>query len=120
IDTAIITGRDDSCVELRAQDLNIKHYFAGCTNKNIAFNELMAKTGLQPHEIAYIGDDIIDLPIITKVGLAVAVNYAHPDIKSYCHYVTQNIGGHGAVRELCDIILYAHNKLTPIMDQFIL
>ncbi|QRN41126.1 MAG: HAD hydrolase family protein [Neisseriaceae bacterium] len=120
VQTAIITGRDDACVRLRAQELNIKHYFAGYTNKNIAFNKLMAQTGLQYPEIAYIGDDIIDLPIITKVGLAVAVKDAHPSIKPYCHYVTNNIAGQGAVRELCDIILYARNKLTAVMDQFML
>lgn len=116
IDTAIITGRDDSCVKLRAQHLDIKYYFAGYRDKTIAFNQLLSKTDLQPRECAYIGDDIIDLPVLTQVGLAVAVRDAHPDIKSHCHYITKTKGGHGAVREVCDIILYAQNKLASAMD----
>lgn len=111
IDVAIITGRNSKIVADRAATLGISHVYQGQSNKLIAFNSLMNSLSLQKQHIAYIGDDLIDWPVMAECGLAVAVADAHPLLLNKAHYVTTLPGGHGAVRELCDIILSAQNKL---------
>lgn len=111
IDVAIITGRDSKIVADRAKTLGITHLYQGQSNKLIAFKNLLHITGLQPEQIAYIGDDLIDWPVMEKVGLSVAVADAHPLLLPKSNYVTHLSGGKGAVRELCDIILLAQDKL---------
>lgn len=112
IEVAIITGRRSQLVANRAKELGITHCYQGQSDKLIAFDELIKTCQLLPSQVAYIGDDLIDLPVMSKVGLAVAVADAHPMLKPHAHYVTQIAGGYGAVRELCDIILLAQDKLA--------
>ena len=111
IEVAIITGRNAKLVENRAKTLGITHLYQGQSNKLIAFEQILRDLSLTPEQVAYIGDDLIDWPVMAKVGLSVAVADAHPLLLPKAHYVTQIPGGRGAVRELCDLILQAQGKL---------
>lgn len=111
ISTAIITGRNSKIVEDRAKTLKIHHVFQGQSDKLIAFAQLCQITNIPPQAIAYIGDDLIDKPVMDKVGLSIAVSDAHPLLLKHVDYVTSLGGGKGAVREVCDLILFAKNRL---------
>jgi 3-deoxy-D-manno-octulosonate 8-phosphate phosphatase (KDO 8-P phosphatase) len=105
--TAIISARQSPIVVKRAADLGITHVFQGQHDKRLAFAELLAATGVTAAECGYIGDDVIDLPLLTRVGFAVTVPSGHPEVQHRAHYVTKNPGGRGAVREVCDIVMRA-------------
>lgn len=111
VDVAIITGRKAKLLEDRANTLGITHLYQGQSDKLLAYRELLDKLALRPGEVAYIGDDLIDWPVMAEVGLSAAVADAHPLLLPKADYVTQIAGGRGAVRELCDLILLAQNKL---------
>lgn len=111
VEVAIITGRKAKLVEDRAKTLGIAHLYQGQSDKLIAFNKLLHDLSLAPEQVAYIGDDLIDWPVMAQVGLAVAVADAHPLLLPKAHFVTRTPGGRGAVRELCDLILQAQGKL---------
>ncbi len=111
VEVAIITGRNAKLLEDRANTLGITHLYQGQSDKLLAYHELLAKLALRPGEVAYIGDDLIDWPVMAEVGLSAAVADAHPLLLPKADYVTQIAGGRGAVRELCDLILLAQNKL---------
>ncbi len=110
IDVAIITGRESKIVENRAATLGISQIYQGQSNKVQAYDNLLKKSHLRPEQIAYIGDDLIDWPVMALIGLSVAVADAHPLLLQRADYLTRLAGGKGAVRELCDIILIAQNK----------
>ncbi|MEH0832841.1 3-deoxy-manno-octulosonate-8-phosphatase KdsC [Pectobacterium cacticida] len=111
IDVAIITGRSAKLLEDRCKTLGIVHLYQGQSDKILAFSDLLDKLALPPHQVAYIGDDLIDWPVMAQVGLSVAVADAHPLLLPRVDYVTRIAGGRGAVRELCDLILISQNKL---------
>ncbi|AHM71906.1 3-deoxy-manno-octulosonate-8-phosphatase KdsC [Yersinia hibernica] len=111
IEVAIITGRCAKLMEDRANTLGITHLYQGQSDKLLAYNELLVALECQPEQVAYIGDDLIDWPVMAQVGLSVAVADAHPLLIPKAHYVTHINGGRGAVRELCDLILLAQGKL---------
>ncbi|HGM6861664.1 3-deoxy-manno-octulosonate-8-phosphatase KdsC [Serratia rubidaea] len=111
IEVGIITGRSAKLLEDRAKTLGISYLYQGQSDKLLAFRELLDTLSLSADQVAYIGDDLIDWPVMAQVGLAVAVADAHPLLTPRAHYVTRIAGGRGAVRELCDIILLAQNKL---------
>ncbi|MDN6633218.1 MAG: 3-deoxy-manno-octulosonate-8-phosphatase KdsC [Enterobacterales bacterium] len=111
IHVAIITGRQSKLVADRAATLGIEHLYQGQSDKLIAFEKILSDLNLQPHQVAYIGDDLIDWPVMAKVGLSVAVADAHPILLQRAQYVTRIAGGRGAVRELCDLILQSQGKL---------
>ncbi len=111
VEVAIITGRKAKLLEDRANTLGITHLYQGQSDKLLAYRELLDKLALRPGEVAYIGDDLIDWPVMEEVGLSAAVADAHPLLLPKADYVTQIAGGRGAVRELCDLILLAQNKL---------
>ena len=111
IEVAIITGRNAKLVENRAKTLGITHLYQGQSNKLVAFEKILSDLSLSPSQVAYIGDDLIDWPVMEKVGLSVAVADAHPLLLPKAHYVTRIASGRGAVRELCDLILQAQGKL---------
>ncbi len=121
IETAIITGRKSKLVSHRAQNLKISPslIYQGHRDKRPAFDDLLEKTQLKANQIAYVGDDVVDLPIMNKVGLAVAVNDAHPFVCKHAHWVTRTRGGRGAVREVCDMILEAQGKLDMILNSYL-
>lgn len=111
IEVAIITGRQSKLLEDRAKTLGITYLYQGQHNKLLAYQQLLDTLNLKPEQTAYIGDDLIDLPVMEKVGLSVAVADAHPLLTPRANYVTRIAGGRGAVRELCDLILLAQDRL---------
>ncbi|CUR53694.1 3-deoxy-D-manno-octulosonate 8-phosphate phosphatase KdsC [Serratia symbiotica] len=114
IEIAIITNRFTNILKNRAKILGIDHLYQKQFNKCIAFYDLLKKLSLKKEQVVYIGDDLIDWPVMKQVGLSVAVSNAHPFLINKSHYVTKNLGGHGAIRELCDIILLSQNKLENL------
>ena len=119
IDVAIITGRKAKLLEDRCTTLGITHLYQGQSDKLIAYRELLAKLDVQPDEVAYVGDDLIDWPVMAEIGLSVAVADAHPLLLPRADYVTRIAGGRGAVREVCDLLLLAQGKLDEAKGQSI-
>jgi 3-deoxy-D-manno-octulosonate 8-phosphate phosphatase (KDO 8-P phosphatase) len=105
IDVALISGRACPAVEHRAKGLGITRVYQGSKMKAEAFEQLLGETGLKEDETGYMGDDLIDIPVMRRAGLAVAVPNAVPHVFPYAHYVTRASGGRGACREICDLIL---------------
>lgn len=120
IKTAIITTRKSASVLKRAQDLNITHIFQNIKNKLIAFQELLSITKLVAINACYIGDDLIDLPILHRVGFSVSVINGHQDIKTRVDYITKSAGGYGAVREICDLLLHAQGNYERAISQYLI
>ncbi|MEE9303213.1 MAG: 3-deoxy-manno-octulosonate-8-phosphatase KdsC [Thiotrichaceae bacterium] len=121
IEIALITGRKSELVLHRAKNLKISPslIYQGYRDKRPAFNDLLEKTGLSAKNIAYVGDDVIDLPIMSKVGLAIAVHDAHHFVIKHADWVTQAAGGRGAVREVSEMILDAQGKLDMMLDSYL-
>ncbi|MGA7317160.1 MAG: HAD-IA family hydrolase [Silvibacterium sp.] len=115
----IITKRVSETVALRARDLRLEYVYMGQAFKMEAVREIMAKEGLTLEQIAYVGDDIIDLPVMRACGLAIAVANARPQVKAAAHYITPNIGGHGAGRDAVEFILAAKGVLETVIEQYI-
>lgn len=107
IRVAIITGRQSNIVERRALELGIKDVFQKCYDKRIPYYELSKKYSLADSEIAYMGDDIVDVPVLQRCGFPVAVADADETAKAHSLLITEKIGGRGAVREFCDLLLKA-------------
>lgn len=105
IDVAIISGRKSRAVELRMQELGVEHVALGSSDKMAVFDELVETLGITPEHAVYVGDDIPDLPLLTKVGFSIAVANAVRAIREYCDYTTELHGGNGAVREVCELVL---------------
>ncbi|HUW98514.1 MAG TPA: 3-deoxy-manno-octulosonate-8-phosphatase KdsC [Acidiferrobacter sp.] len=111
VQVGIITGRSSRVVQRRAEDLGISLLIQGCHDKRAAVLSLLVDYHLASHEVAFMGDDVIDLPAMESIGLAVAVADAHPLVRTRAHWVTQQRGGAGAVRELCELLMYAQGTL---------
>ena len=119
IEVAIITGRKAKLVEDRCETLGITHLYQGQSDKMVAFRDLLAKLAIAPENVAYVGDDLIDWPVMAEVGLSIAVADAHPLLIPRGDYVTRINGGRGAVREVCDLLLLAQGKLDEAKGQSI-
>lgn len=105
--SGIISGRDSDIVSFRAAELDMSFVYQGNDDKIAALEDLVAEAGISADEIAFVGDDTLDIPVFERVGLAVAVADAHPDVRSATHYVTKTAGGQGAIREVIDLLLTA-------------
>lgn len=116
IEVAVISGRASKSVALRMASLGIERVFQGQRHKLIAYENLRQELKLEPWQIAHVGDDLLDLPIMRRVGLAVAVADAHEAIVPFSHWRTQYPGGCGAAREVCDLILEAQGKLQSLVE----
>jgi 3-deoxy-D-manno-octulosonate 8-phosphate phosphatase (KDO 8-P phosphatase) len=103
----IITGRRSAVVEHRMRELGIDLVYQGVKDKLVPFLEILASQNLSAEQIAYVGDDVVDLPILRRVGFAATVADGCPDLKPHLHYVCRHGGGRGAVREVCELILKA-------------
>jgi 3-deoxy-D-manno-octulosonate 8-phosphate phosphatase (KDO 8-P phosphatase) len=110
VEVAIVTGRNSAIVTRRAQELGIVHLFQGAEDKTEALESLVATTGIQPARIAHVGDDLPDLALFERVGLAISVPNGHPVAIDAAHYVTSTAGGDGVARELCQLILTAKDQ----------
>jgi 3-deoxy-D-manno-octulosonate 8-phosphate phosphatase (KDO 8-P phosphatase) len=117
--SGIISGNTSSAVERRARDLGIAYVRQGTWNKIVEFDEVLAAAGAEDAETAYIGDDVTDIPLMQRVGLAIAVADATEETRSVAHYVTQLPGGFGAVREVTDLILKAQGRWAELMRKYI-
>jgi len=111
IQAAVITGRQSRMVDRRMDELGVKLVFQGYRDKRPAFVELLNRTGFEKSQIAYMGDDLPDLSIMSQVGLAIAVQNAHTYVKQQADWTTEASGGAGAAREAIDLILNAQNLL---------
>jgi 3-deoxy-D-manno-octulosonate 8-phosphate phosphatase (KDO 8-P phosphatase) len=116
IEVAVITGRVSEPVGRRAAELGIRHVYQGCEHKLGPFLELLEATGLDAHQACFAGDDWIDIPVLMRAGLAVAVPDAEPRVKQHAHYVTGRKGGDGAVREVCNLLLDAQDKTQTVLN----
>jgi 3-deoxy-D-manno-octulosonate 8-phosphate phosphatase (KDO 8-P phosphatase) len=115
----IITGRESNLVRIRMQSLGIGHVYQGRRDKLPAYRELREHLGLKDEEIAYVGDDVVDLPVMIRVGLAIAVGNAHPLTKQHAHWVTEASGGHGAARAVCELLMEAQQTLEPMFKSYL-
>ncbi|KAB7623825.1 KdsC family phosphatase [Alkalilimnicola sp. S0819] len=118
VERALLTGRNSPQVQRRAEELGIQHVLQGKQRKWEALEPLLRGLALAPEHCAYIGDDLIDLPVARRVGLAVAVPNAHPWLAAHCHWQTRLPGGEGAVRELCELILLARGELGAMLQAY--
>jgi len=119
IEVAVITGRESGIVTHRMGDLGVKHIYQGNRDKRPAFEQLLKNTGLQPVQIAYVGDDLPDLVVMRQVGFAIAVENAHAFVKQHSDWVTSRRGGQGAIREVTDFILQAQSLLEGIQASYL-
>jgi 3-deoxy-D-manno-octulosonate 8-phosphate phosphatase (KDO 8-P phosphatase) len=119
IEIAVITGRKSTIVDHRMGDLGVRHIYQGCRDKLAAFTTLLQATGLNPEQVAYVGDDLPDLPIMHRVGLSIAVQNAHAFVKQHSDWVTNLPGGSGAVREVTDYILQAQSLLEEKQNGYL-
>jgi 3-deoxy-D-manno-octulosonate 8-phosphate phosphatase (KDO 8-P phosphatase) len=115
----IITGRSSEVVRIRMRSLGIEHVYQGRREKLPAYEELCRKLGLQDNQVAYVGDDVVDLPIMRRVGLAIAVNDAHPLVIRHAHWQTPHAGGRGAGRDVCEMIMQAQGRLEAALEAFL-
>ncbi len=111
VEVGVITGRSSKLVAQRMQSLGVRHIYQGQHEKLPAYRDLLAKLGLESGQVAYVGDDLIDLPLMRRVGFAVAVADAHSLVKQQAHWQTPAAGGRGAVREVCELLMKAQGTL---------
>jgi 3-deoxy-D-manno-octulosonate 8-phosphate phosphatase (KDO 8-P phosphatase) len=116
---AIISARDSSIVTKRMQEIGITRIYQGVKDKRKILLDIMNDLGLKRSNIAYTGDDLVDIPALQAAGLAIAVANAHPMVKDFSHWTTENTGGAGAVREICEMILKAQGKLELSYKQYV-
>ena len=119
IEVAVITTSQNAVIDHRMRQLGIIHYLKVPVEKQMAYEKLKATLGLQDEDFAYIGDDFPDLPIIKRVGFGVAVANAIEQVKKIALWQTQSTGGRGAVRELCNFILDAQDKLDVALKRYL-
>ncbi len=119
VDIGIITARTSDVVKIRMESLGIKHVFQGQQHKDTAYTSLRDELCLSNEQIAYVGDDVVDLPVMHQVGLAITVQDAHHLVKQQAHWQTRQPGGHGAAREVCELIMQAQGNLELAFAQFL-
>ena len=119
VEIGIITGRTSEVVGHRMESLGIEHVYQGQLDKLPAFEDLLGKVGIGAEEVAYVGDDVVDLPILVRVGLAIAVADAHPLVVRHSHWQTPHAGGRGAGRDVCELILEGHGQLEAVLGRYL-
>ena len=118
IQTGIISGRKSAAVEERARSVKMRYLYQGQTQKLPLFEEILADSGFSPDEIGYVGDDVTDLPIMRRVGLAAAPSNSRPQALEAAHFVAPAPGGSGAVREVIELLLKAQGRWAEIMARY--
>ncbi len=119
VEIGIITGRTSQVVSYRMDSLGIKHVYQGQLEKLPAFEELIQRLGVTTEQVAYVGDDVVDLPILLRAGLAIAVQDAHPLVKQHSHWTTPNCGGRAAARDVCELIMQAQGTLESQLGHYL-
>jgi len=115
----LITKRISETVALRARDLKIDIVYQGRQHKAAVFHEILEQHGYHAEEVCYVGDDVIDLPVMRLCGLAIAVKNSRPEVLREAHHVTEHEGGHGAVRDAIEYVLREQGKLQRVIDEYI-
>lgn len=110
IEVAVISGRRSAAVERRMAELGVEHVILGSSDKAAAFDELAARLNISAEQAVFVGDDIPDLPLLSKAGYSIAVGNAIKAVREYCDHTTTARGGHGAVREVCELVLAAQSE----------
>jgi len=118
IEVGIITGRQSAVVARRAAELGIELVYQGVKDKLVPFHEILEKLRIAPEEVAYVGDDVVDLPVMRRVGFAVTVADAVEDVKPFADLVTTRDGGRGAVREVCDFLLKKSGRWAVVANRY--
>lgn len=118
IEVGIITGRSSKVVQIRAEELGIQLVYQGAVRKQESYEDIKRKTGLDDSRIAYIGDDVIDVPVMRRVAFSAAPPDAVPEVLSIVDYITSCAGGRGAVREVCDLILRGRGLWDSISERY--
>ncbi|AWY01852.1 3-deoxy-manno-octulosonate-8-phosphatase [Marinomonas primoryensis] len=116
IQVAVITAKDSAPLRQRMKALNVEHFFPGCHNKAEAFDELVVRLGINPDKAAYVGDDVIDLQVMPKVGVAMCPSDAHVLVQRHCSVVLKKAGGEGVAREVADIVLATRMSLEEAYE----
>ena len=119
VSIAVITGRSSNIVNQRMTALGVELLYQGCDDKLAAYKEILSKTGLKPDQCAYIGDDLIDWPVMEKCGVSICVADGHPWLRQQALWLTQTVGGMGAVREVCDTIMQCQSTFNTTMGRSI-
>jgi 3-deoxy-D-manno-octulosonate 8-phosphate phosphatase (KDO 8-P phosphatase) len=115
----IITGRTSKVVEHRMENLGVTHIYQGKLQKLPAYEELITELGMSDEETAYVGDDVVDLPVMRRVGLAIAVQDAHPLVLKHSHWQTPSGGGRGAARDVCEMLMESRGVLQAEMESYL-
>ncbi|SFN01156.1 KdsC family phosphatase [Thermodesulforhabdus norvegica] len=118
IEVGLITGRYCRTVERRAEEIGIKHVYQNAKIKLEALEQILARTGLKEQEVGYMGDDLIDIPVMKRVGWAVTVPNANIHVFPYAHHITRKSGGNGACREVCEILLKTKNFWSTVTERY--
>lgn len=119
VKAAVITGRKSELVKHRMNDLGITLLYQGYRDKIPAFNSLLKEVNLEKDQITYVGDDVVDLPVMSQLDFTIAVQNAHPFVKKNAQWTTERSGGHGAVREVCEFILEAKGLLDSKLHSYL-
>lgn len=117
--TAIISGRETKATAVRAEQLKIDYVYQKCLKKLPVFEQLLSESGLTAEEVAFVGDDTLDLPLIKRAGLGVAVANAVDELKEAADYITVKQGGNGAVREVCELLMKSTGKWAKQMERYL-
>jgi len=115
----LITARRSEAVGRRALELSLEHVFQKVDNKLAVYEKLLAEQRLSPSEVAYMGDDWLDLSLLTRVGFSATVADGHPEVRERVHYVARNRGGRGAVREVCELIIEAKGMYQSLLEKYL-
>lgn len=118
VEVGVITARKSEVVARRAAELKMRYIYQGVPNKNQAFKDIIKASGLRPFEIAYMGDDWLDLVLLQQAGLAISPANGVREVQEVAHYITEKAGGAGAVREACDLILEGRNLLAELLQKY--
>ncbi len=119
VQVGIITGRTSRIVEHRTAELGVQHVRQGCADKLATFELLLSQVGMDCGQVAFAGDDVVDLPVMLRAGFAVAVRDAHPLVRKHAHWVTPSAGGKGAARELCELVMAAQGSYAAEMQRYL-
>ena len=119
VKVGIITALSSKALEHRCQKLGISLLFAGIENKSKVLKSIISQTGINPENMVFVGDDLIDLPVMKQVGVSFCVADACDDVKKHCDIITNLKGGHGAVREVCERILKAKGLWRDILNKYL-
>lgn len=118
VDVGVITARSSSAVSARCENLKMRYVYQGSSDKLQAYNDIVKESGAKPYEIGYMGDDWLDLILLKRVGFAAAPANGVVEVKEVAHFITGSIGGHGAVREVCDLILQAKGIKQQLLQTY--